>query len=64
MSWDTMTSVFRSRAWSSASIVMMPRWTTTSSAVVGSSARITCGWRNVASATITRWRIPPLSWCG
>ena len=33
--------------------------TVTSSAVVGSSARITFGWLAIASAIITRWRIPP-----
>ena len=42
----------------------MPRCTTTSSAVVGSSARTTLGDIKVASAMITRWRMPPESWNG
>ncbi len=38
--------------------------TTTSSAVVGSSARMISGWKKVAIATMMRWRMPPESWCG
>ena len=38
--------------------------TTTSSAVVGSSAMTNSGWHTVARAIVTRWRIPPDSWCG
>ncbi len=39
-------------------------WTTTSSAVVGSSAMMNSGWHTVASAIVTRWRMPPDSSCG
>ena len=35
-----------------------------SSAVVGSSASSSAGWQAMASAIITRWRMPPDSWCG
>jgi hypothetical protein len=36
----------------------------TSSAVVGSSAMRSFGLQDSAIAIITRWRIPPESWCG
>ena len=36
----------------------------TSSAVVGSSAMSSCGLQASAIAIITRWRMPPDSWCG
>ena len=39
-------------------------WTVTSSAVVGSSAISTAGSQASAMAIITRWRMPPESWCG
>ncbi len=39
-------------------------WIVTSSAVVGSSAISTCGLQASAIAIITRWRMPPESWCG
>ena len=39
-------------------------WIETSSAVVGSSAMITSGSAERASAITTRWRIPPENWCG
>ena len=39
-------------------------WIVTSSAVVGSSAISTCGSQHSAMAIITRWRMPPESWCG
>ena len=49
-------SVFmRSRIWA---------WMVTSSAVVGSSAIISCGLQASAMAIITRWRMPPLIWWG
>ena len=38
--------------------------TVTSSAVVGSSANSSFGPHASAIAIITRWRIPPESWCG
>jgi peptide/nickel transport system ATP-binding protein len=41
--------------------MITPRWTTTSSAVVGSSATISFGERMVARAIVTRCRIPPES---
>jgi hypothetical protein len=39
-------------------------WIVTSSAVVGSSAIRRSGSHESAIAIITRWRIPPESWCG
>ena len=36
----------------------------TSSAVVGSSAISSFGRQASAMAIITRWRMPPESWCG
>ena len=39
-------------------------WMVTSSAVVGSSAISTLGEQEIAIAIMTRWRIPPESWCG
>lgn len=39
-------------------------WMVTSSAVVGSSAISSVGSQAMASAIITRWRMPPESWCG
>ena len=39
-------------------------WMVTSSAVVGSSAISSCGLQASAMAIITRWRMPPESWCG
>ena len=42
----------------------MPAWIVTSSAVVGSSAIRIFGSHASAIAIITRWRIPPESWCG
>ena len=39
-------------------------WIVTSSAVVGSSAMSSSGLVERAIAIITRWRMPPDSWCG
>ena len=39
-------------------------WMVTSSAVVGSSAISRRGWQAMAMAIITRWFMPPQSWCG
>ena len=39
-------------------------WMVTSSAVVGSSARISDGLQASAIAIIIRCRMPPLNWCG
>jgi hypothetical protein len=45
-------------------LARMSRWTTTSSAVVGSSMMTTSGSTASAIAIITRWRMPPDSSCG
>ena len=42
----------------------IPACTVTSRAVVGSSATSTFGPQATAIAIITRWRMPPESWCG
>ena len=39
-------------------------WIVTSSAVVGSSAISSFGLQASAMPIITRWRMPPESWCG
>ena len=39
-------------------------WMVTSSAVVGSSAMMSLGLQASPIAIITRWRMPPESWCG
>src|SRR5699024_8257557 len=39
-------------------------WMVTSSAVVGSSAISSSGLQLIAMAIMTRWLIPPESWCG
>ena len=39
-------------------------WMVTSSAVVGSSASSSLGLHERAMAIMTRWRMPPLNWCG
>jgi hypothetical protein len=53
-------------SWSFSSTICarMSRWTTTSSAVVGSSMMTTSGSVASAMAIITRWRMPPDSSCG
>ena len=43
---------------------MIWAWIETSSAVVGSSATISRGPAQSASAITTRWRMPPENWCG
>ena len=43
---------------------MIWAWVVTSSAVVASSAISSFGWQASAIAIITRWRMPPESWCG
>ncbi len=53
-----------SRACSSRSRSKICACTVTSSAVVGSSAISTSGSQASAMAIITRWRMPPESWCG
>ena len=49
------------RRWMSSRICA---WMVTSSAVVGSSARMSFGSHDRAMAIITRWRIPPENWYG
>jgi len=64
MSWVTSITeapCSRARRLSSA---MIWAWIETSSAVVGSSATISLGSAASASAITTRWRMPPLNWCG
>ena len=48
----------------SLSKLMICAWIETSKAVVGSSATINLGSAAKASAITTRWRMPPLNWCG
>ena len=43
---------------------MICAWTVTSRAVVGSSAIKRRGLLAMTMAIITRWRMPPESWCG
>ena len=43
---------------------MICAWTETSRAVVGSSAMMSSGSAESASAITTRWRMPPENWCG
>ena len=43
---------------------MIPAWTVTSSAVVGSSAISSDGWQASAMAIAMRCRMPPENWCG
>ena len=43
---------------------MICAWMVTSSAVVGSSAISSRGSQTSAMAIMTRWRMPPDSWCG
>src|SRR5581483_11118215 len=63
-SWVMKRTEKRSSCCSSLICWRISRWTTTSSAVVGSS-RITSSGRSASAiAMITRWRIPPESWCG
>ena len=53
-----------SSRWSVAISSRIWAWIVTSSAVVGSSAISSCGSQASAIAIITRWRMPPESWCG
>ena len=39
-------------------------WMVTSRLLVGSSAISTFGVQAIAIAATTRWRMPPLNWCG
>ena len=64
MSWPTRTTDAPSCSWTRFNVSITWRWTTTSSALVGSSARITLGRRAMAMAMHTRCFMPPLSSCG
>ena len=55
VSRPSVSSCIRSRIWA---------WVVTSRAVVGSSAISRSGLHDSAMAIITRWRMPPDSWCG
>ena len=63
-SWVMSTRPMANSRCSSASRCRICAWIVTSSAVVGSSARISDGEHISAMAIITRWRRPPESWWG
>ena len=63
-SWVISTIAVPSRSRSPRITSSTPAWIVTSSAVVGSSAISTSGSQAIAIAIITRWRMPPESWCG
>ena len=63
-SWVMSTIAVPRRSRSSRITSSTPAWIVTSSAVVGSSAISTAGSQATAMAIITRWRMPPDSWCG
>ena len=63
-SWVISTRPMASSRCSSASRCRICAWMVTSSAVVGSSARISEGEHISAMAIMTRWRKPPESWWG
>ena len=63
-SWVISTTPMPSRRCSPCSRSRICAWIVTSSAVVGSSAISTSGLQASAIAIITRWRMPPESWCG
>ena len=64
MSWVTRIIDERISRCTSRSMPSTSFCTTTSSAVVGSSATMKSGRQTLASAMVTRWRIPPESSCG
>ena len=64
MSWLIRISAMSSSRCSSRSSSMICAWVVTSSAVVASSAMSSFGWQARAMAIMTRWRMPPESWCG
>ena len=64
MSWVMSMMAIPSLAFSSFSSSRICAWMVTSSAVVGSSAIRRFGLHESAMAIITRWRMPPESWCG
>ena len=64
MSWVTRSTDEPISRWTSRIMSSTSFCTTTSSAVVGSSAMMNSGRQIVASAIVTRWRMPPDSSCG
>src|SRR5215470_3743561 len=64
MSWVISMMAMPSLAFSSLSSSRICAWIVTSRAVVGSSAMRRFGLHDSAIAIMTRWRIPPESWCG
>ena len=62
-SWLIITSAMPSWRWRSRNSSMICACVVTSSAVVASSAISSFGLEASAMAMITRWRIPPESWC-
>ena len=64
MSWVIMTSAMLRSFCSVTSRSRICAWIVTSSAVVGSSAISSFGLQAIAMAIITRWFMPPESWCG
>ena len=64
MSWVTNRSDEPISRWTLRIMPSTVFCTSTSSAVVGSSAMTNSGRQSVASAIVTRWRMPPDSSCG
>ena len=64
MSWVTNMIDEPMRSWMPLISASTSCCTSTSSAVVGSSAMMNSGSQTVASAMVSRWRMPPESWCG
>ncbi|CFO96035.1 Protein of uncharacterised function (DUF1602) [Bordetella pertussis] len=64
MSWVMNTTPMRISSCSWRISCRICAWIVTSSAVVGSSAISSAGLQASAMAIITRWRMPPESWCG
>ena len=63
-SWVTKIMASPVSRWMSFSRRRYWAWIVTSSEVVGSSAMSRLGWQEMAMAPATRWRMPPLIWCG
>ena len=63
-SWVTSTIAMKRSRCCASSRSSTCACTVTSSAVVGSSAKRSCGPHASATAMHTRWRMPPDSWCG
>ncbi len=59
MSWPMSTTADPMPSWSRPSVCITCRWTTTSSALVGSSATMTLGLSTVEMAMTARCFMPP-----